>query len=94
VPKFACYLGFSVPWCCSPSGQLRLYRREFTQKAHSAGTALMIAQGALEKCRADGHRSTIAIIDTFVRDDGSGIVSFDLRSPQSFHCPCFSKNLR
>jgi uncharacterized protein GlcG (DUF336 family) len=60
----------------------------------------MIAQGALEKCRADGHRITIAIIDgsnilkAFVRDDGSGIVSFDLRSPQSFHCPCFSKNLR
>ena len=98
VPKIRLvYLGFSAQWCCSPSAQLRLYRREFTQKAHSADTALMIAQGAFEKCRADGHRITIAIIDSsnslkaFVRDDGSGIVSFDPRSPQSFHCPCFSK---
>jgi uncharacterized protein GlcG (DUF336 family) len=69
-----------------------------TQKVLSADVALAVAQGALEKCRADGYRVTIAVIDTnnlmklFVRDDGSGIVSFDLARRKAFTALAFKRN--
>jgi uncharacterized protein GlcG (DUF336 family) len=49
-----------------------------TEKALSLDLAQAIAQGALEKCRADGNHVTIAILDragldkVIVRDEGSG----------------------
>jgi len=48
-----------------------------TEKVLSLDMAADIARGALEKCRADGYRTTIAIIDAggnlklSVRDDGT-----------------------
>ena len=48
-----------------------------TEKALSLDMALDIARGAIEKCRADGYRTTVAIIDTAgtlkvsARDDGT-----------------------
>jgi uncharacterized protein GlcG (DUF336 family) len=48
-----------------------------TEKALSLDMATDIARGALEKCRADGYRTTIAIIDAggnlklSIRDDGT-----------------------
>jgi uncharacterized protein GlcG (DUF336 family) len=48
-----------------------------TEKALSLDMAIDIARGALDKCRADGYRTTVAIIDTggnlkiSVRDDGT-----------------------
>lgn len=69
----------------------------FVQKELSTDAALTIAQGALEKCRADGYRITIAIIDsnnmlkTFVRDDGSNIFSFDLSRRKAYTALAFRK---
>jgi uncharacterized protein GlcG (DUF336 family) len=48
-----------------------------TEKVLSLDMATDIARGALEKCRADGYRTTIAIIDAggnlklSIRDDGT-----------------------
>ena len=48
-----------------------------TEKALSLDMALDIARGALDKCRADGYRTTVAIIDAggnvkiSLRDDGT-----------------------
>jgi len=48
-----------------------------TEKALSLDMAMDIARGALDKCRADGYRTTVAIIDAggnlkiSVRDDGT-----------------------
>lgn len=48
-----------------------------TEKALSLDMAMDIARGALDKCRADGYRTTVAIIDAAgnlklsVRDDGT-----------------------
>ena len=44
-----------------------------TEKALSLDMALDIARGALDKCRADGYRTTVAIID------GGGNVKISLR---------------
>jgi hypothetical protein len=47
------------------------------RKALSLDMALDIARGALDKCRADGYRTTVAILDTggnlkiSLRDDGT-----------------------
>jgi len=67
------------------------------QKILSTDMAMTIAQGALEKCRADGYRITIAIIDSsnilkvFIRDDGSGIVSVDLSRRKAFTALAFRR---
>jgi uncharacterized protein GlcG (DUF336 family) len=48
-----------------------------TEKALSLDMAMDLARGALEKCRADGYRTTVAVIDAAgnlklsVRDDGT-----------------------
>ena len=70
----------------------------YNQKELSADLALAMAQGALEKCRADGYRITIAIIDsnnilkTFVRDDGSNIISFDLSRRKAYTALAFRRS--
>src|SRR5947209_1335519 len=49
-----------------------------TEKALSLDLAHAIAQGALEKCRADGYHVSVAVVDrdgllnAALRDDGSG----------------------
>ena len=69
----------------------------FSQKELSADLALSIAQSALEKCRADGYRITIAIIDrnnmlkAFVRDDGSNIISYDLSRRKAYTALVFGR---
>ena len=48
-----------------------------TEKALSLDMAMDMARGALDKCRADGYRTTVAILDTggnlkiSLRDDGT-----------------------
>jgi uncharacterized protein GlcG (DUF336 family) len=49
-----------------------------TQKALSADQAHRVVQGTIEKCRADGYKVSVAVLDrggnlqAFVRDDGTG----------------------
>jgi uncharacterized protein GlcG (DUF336 family) len=68
-----------------------------TQKALSADMALTIAQGALERCRADGYRVSVTVIDNgnmlkaFVRDDGSGIGTVDLSRRKAFTSLAYRK---
>jgi uncharacterized protein GlcG (DUF336 family) len=44
-----------------------------TQKALSVDAALSVANGALDKCRADGYRISLTVLD------GSGLVKLQLR---------------
>jgi len=43
-----------------------------TQKALSLDVAMAIAQGAVEKCRADGYRVSVTIVD------GAGVVKLQI----------------
>jgi uncharacterized protein GlcG (DUF336 family) len=69
----------------------------FNQKEISVDLALTIAQSAMEKCRADGYRITISIIDSnnilkaFVRDDGSNIISSDLSRQKAYTALVFGR---
>ncbi|HEY6334988.1 MAG TPA: heme-binding protein [Alphaproteobacteria bacterium] len=60
------------------AGASALAQGVITQKALSLDLAQAIAQGALEKCRADGNHVSIAVLDrdgldkVIVRDEGSG----------------------
>lgn len=61
-----------------------------TQKALSFDLAQVIAQGALEKCRADNYHVSIHVIDATgldkvaFRDDGSGEVNFTVSRRKAF----------
>jgi uncharacterized protein GlcG (DUF336 family) len=49
-----------------------------SQKALSADLAHRVVQGTIEKCRADGYKVSVAVLDragnlqAFIRDDGTG----------------------
>jgi uncharacterized protein GlcG (DUF336 family) len=61
-----------------------------TQKALSFDLAQVIAQGALEKCRADNYHVSIHVIDASgldkiaFRDDGSGEVNFNVSRRKAY----------
>ena len=60
-----------------------------TQKALSLEMAQAIAQGAVERCRADGFSVSVTVIDAsgllkaFLRDEGNGPHTIDLRDRKS-----------
>jgi uncharacterized protein GlcG (DUF336 family) len=60
------------------------------QKALSAQMAQDAAQGALDKCRAQGYRVSVTVVDAdgllkaFVRDDGTGPHTIDLSRKKAF----------
>ncbi len=61
-----------------------------TQKALSAQMAQEAAQGALDKCREQGYRVSVTVVDAdgllkaFVRDDGAGPHTIELSKKKAF----------
>src|SRR5262249_53841273 len=55
-----------------------------TQKILTADVALELAQGALAKCRADGYKVTVTVVDhanllkALIRDDGANMVTVEV----------------
>jgi uncharacterized protein GlcG (DUF336 family) len=55
-----------------------------TQKILTADVALELAQGALAKCRAEGYKVTVTVVDhanmlkAFIRDDGANNVTIEV----------------
>src|SRR5579863_7597428 len=60
------------------------------QKSLSAEMAMDLAQGALEKCRAQGYKVSVTVVNAeglvkvFVRDDGAGPHTIDLSKKKAF----------
>ena len=67
-----------------------------TQKALSLEMAQTIAQGAVEKCRADGFHVSVTVIDgsgllkVFLRDEGTGPHTIDLSRRKAFTALTFA----
>jgi len=67
------------------------------QKALSADAAQVIARGALDKCRADGYKVSVTVIDdgarlkAFVRDDGSGPHTIDFSRKKAYSALTFKR---
>jgi len=67
-----------------------------TQKAIPLEMAQTIAQGAVEKCRADGFHVSVTIIDAsgllkvFLRDEGTGPHTIDLSRRKAFTALTFA----
>jgi uncharacterized protein GlcG (DUF336 family) len=67
-----------------------------TQKAIPLEMAQTIAQGAVEKCRADGFHVSVTVIDAsgllkvFVRDEGTGPHTIDLSRRKAFTALTFA----
>jgi len=67
-----------------------------TQKALSLEMAQTIAQGAVEKCRADGFHVSVSVIDgsgllkVFMRDEGTGPHTIDLSRRKAFTALTFA----
>ena len=68
-----------------------------TQKALSLDAAQAIAHGAVEKCRADGYRVSVTVIDSgaalkaFLRDDGSGPHTIDFSRRKAYSALTFKR---
>src|SRR6266851_1786568 len=68
-----------------------------TQKGLSADAAQAVARGALDKCRADGYRVSVTVIDdgarlkAFVRDDGSGPHTIDFSRKKAYSALTFKR---
>ena len=68
-----------------------------TQKALSLDVAQAIAHGAVEKCRADGYRVSVTVIDSgnvlkaFLRDDGSGLHTIDFSRRKAYSALTFKR---
>jgi len=68
-----------------------------TQKALSLDVAMAIAQGAVEKCRADGYRVSVTIVDGAgvvklqIRDDGSGPHTRDFSRRKAYSAFTFKR---
>jgi len=68
-----------------------------TQKALSLDGAQTIAQGVVEKCRADGYRVSVTVIDgsgtlkAFVRDDGAAPHTIDFSRRKAFTALTFRR---
>ena len=69
-----------------------------TQKALSADAAQAIARAALDKCRADGYRVSVTVIDdgarlkAFLRDDGSGPHTIDFSRKKAYSALTFKRS--
>jgi len=67
-----------------------------TQKALSLEMAQVIAQGAVEKCRADGFHVSVSVIDgsgllkIFLRDEGTGPHTIDLSRRKAYTALTFA----
>lgn len=67
-----------------------------TQKALSLEMAQTIAQGAVEKCRADGFHVSVSVIDgsgllkAFMRDEGTGPHTIDLSRRKAYTALTFA----
>ncbi len=67
-----------------------------TQKALSVEMAQMIVQGTIERCRADGFRASVAVIDAgghlkaFARDEGTGLHTIDLSQRKAYTALTFA----
>jgi uncharacterized protein GlcG (DUF336 family) len=67
-----------------------------TQKAIPVELALVIAQGAMEQCRADGFHVSVSVIDrsgllkAFLRDEGTGPHTIDLSRRKAFTALTFA----
>lgn len=60
------------------------------QKALSAQMAMDLAQGALDKCREQGYKVSVTVVNAeglvkvFIRDDGAGPHTIDLSKKKAF----------
>ena len=67
-----------------------------TQKAVPVEMALTIAQGAMERCRADGFHVSVSVIDrsgllkAFLRDESTGPHTIDLSRRKAFTALTFA----
>ncbi len=67
-----------------------------TEKALSMEMAQAIVQGTIERCRADGFRASVAVIDAgghlkaFVRDEGTGLHTIDLAQRKAYTALTFA----
>jgi uncharacterized protein GlcG (DUF336 family) len=67
-----------------------------TQKALSIEMAQIIVQGTIERCRADGFRASVAVIDAgghlkaFARDEGTGLHTIDLSRRKAYTALTFA----
>jgi uncharacterized protein GlcG (DUF336 family) len=67
-----------------------------TQKAISLEMAQIIAQGVVERCRADGFRVSVSVIDgsgllkAFLRDEGTGPHTIDLSRRKAYTALTFA----
>src|SRR5438105_2684799 len=68
-----------------------------TQKVLSADTALAIAHGAIDKCRADGYRISLTVLDSAglvkvaVRGDGTGPHTLEHSRKKSYTALTFKR---
>ena len=68
-----------------------------TTKVLSLDAARAVAEGALEKCRADGYRVSVTVIDSsnmlkaFVRDDGTGPHTVDFSRRKAYTALTFKR---
>jgi len=67
-----------------------------TEKALSMEMAQMIVQGTIERCRADGFRASVSVIDAgghlkaFARDEGTGLHTIDLSRRKAYTALTFA----
>src|SRR5580765_5649104 len=67
-----------------------------TQKAISLEMAQAIVQGTIERCRADGFRVSVTVVDgsgllkAFLRDEGSGPHTIDLSRRKAYTALTFA----
>src|SRR5579884_1552406 len=72
------------------SSSTALTQGVLTQKALSLGMAQAIAQGALDKCRADGMHIAVTVLDStgqlkaFLRDDGASLNAIDVSERKAY----------
>jgi len=67
-----------------------------TQKALSIEMAQTIVQATIERCRADGFRASVSVIDAgghlkaFARDEGTGLHTIDLSQRKAYTALTFA----
>ena len=67
-----------------------------TQKALSMEMAQIIVQATIERCRADGFRASVSVIDAgghlkaFARDEGTGLHTIDLSQRKAYTALTFA----
>lgn len=89
-------LAFAV--CLLAAGSVTAHAQSLpAQKVLTLDAASAIAHGALDKCRADGYRVSVTVIDTggmlkaFMRDDGSGPHTVDFSRRKAYTALTFKR---